>query len=78
MLKIDSEILKGRVREVDEALRHLDLDALVLYANGSVLGNQSLMHPYLRYLCDFDGHNTAAMLIIRISLTRRSNRTATP
>ncbi|HEV7392583.1 MAG TPA: hypothetical protein VGO08_13140 [Burkholderiales bacterium] len=36
-----------------------------LYANGSVLGNQSLMHAYLRYLCNFDGYNTPAMLIFQ-------------
>lgn len=64
MLKIDNHILEARVQRVCEDLRRLHLDALVLYANGSTLGNQSFMHPYLRYLCNFDGQNTPAMLII--------------
>lgn len=65
MLKIGDDILQARVGAVCEALHRLELHGLVLYANGSVLGNQSLTHPYMRYLCDFDGHNSAAMLILR-------------
>ena len=65
MLKIDNETLKARVEKIEHELRAQGLQGLVLYANGSALGNQSFMHGYLRYLCDFDGHNTPAMLILR-------------
>ncbi len=34
------------------------------YANGSALGSMSRTHGYLRYPCNFDGHNTPAMLIL--------------
>lgn len=65
MLRVDSETLKARVHRIEEELRSQGLEGLLLYANGSVLGNQSFMHAYLRYLCNFDGHNTPALLIIR-------------
>lgn len=65
MLKIDNETLKARVARIEDELRAQGLHALVLYANGSALGNQSFMHGYLRYLCNFDGHNTPTMLILR-------------
>jgi Xaa-Pro dipeptidase len=65
MLRVNSQALKARVHQVERALHDRGLEALVLYANGSVLGNQSFMHAYLRYLCNFDGHNTPAMLIVQ-------------
>lgn len=65
MLTIDTEILKQRVRTVEQDLRASGIDALVLYATGGVLGNRSLTHSYLRYLCDFDGHNAPALLLLR-------------
>jgi Xaa-Pro aminopeptidase len=65
MLRLTSETLKARVHQVEQSLDDRGLEALVVYANGSVLGNQSFMHAYLRYLCNFDGHNTPAILIVR-------------
>jgi Xaa-Pro dipeptidase len=65
MLKIDSDTLKQRVQTVERGLRASGVEALVLYATGSVLGNQSLTHSYLRYLCNFDGHNAPALLLLR-------------
>src|SRR5688572_13808375 len=65
LARIDNETLKARVEKIEQELRAHGLQGLVLYANGSALGNQSFMHGYLRYLCDFDGHNTPAMLILR-------------
>ena len=64
MLRIDNATLKARVEDVEDELRKEKLDALVVYANGSALGSMSRMHGYLRYLCNFDGHNTPAMLIL--------------
>jgi len=65
MLRIDNPTLKERVAEVEEDIAREKLDALVVYANGSALGSTSKMHGYLRYLCNYDGHNTPAMLILR-------------
>jgi Xaa-Pro aminopeptidase len=65
MLRIDNATLRTRVQKIQDDLRRLDLHALVLYANGSVLGNKSRMHGYLRYCCNYDGRNTPAMLIVR-------------
>ena len=65
MLKIDNETLKARVDRIEHELRAQGLQGLVLYANGSALGNQSFAHGYLRYLCNFDGHETPTMLILR-------------
>ena len=64
MLRIDNATLKVRVEDIEDELRKEKLDALVVYANGSALGSMSRMHGYLRYLCNFDGHNTPAMLIL--------------
>ena len=65
MLRIDNPTLKERVSEVEKVIREEKLDALVVYAQGSALGSTSKMHGYLRYLCNYDGHNTPAMLILR-------------
>ena len=64
MLRIDNATLKARVRDVEAELAKEKLDGLVVYANGSALGSLSKMHGYMRYLCNFDGHNTPAMLIL--------------
>lgn len=64
-LKIGDDILKARVRTAGDELRAAGCAALVLYATGSVLGNQSSTHAYLRYLIDFDPRNNSAMLILR-------------
>jgi Xaa-Pro dipeptidase len=65
MLRVDNETLKTRVHDIEEELRAAGLDGLVVYAHGSVLGNQSPTHGYLRFLCNFDGHNTPTILILR-------------
>ena len=64
MLRVDNTTLKARVSEVEADIRAEKLDAVLVFANGSALGSQSKMHGYLRYLCNFDGHNTASMLIL--------------
>jgi Xaa-Pro aminopeptidase len=58
------DTLKRRVELAEQALRASGIDALVLYATGSVLGNQSQTNAYLRYLCNFDGHNLPALLVL--------------
>jgi Xaa-Pro aminopeptidase len=64
MLKIDNTTLKARVRDVEDDIKKEKLDAVIVYANGSALGSMSRMHGYMRYLCNFDGHNTPTLLIL--------------
>jgi Xaa-Pro dipeptidase len=65
MMRINNATLKARVADIEATLREQGLEALVVYVNGSALGSQSKMHGYMRYLCNFDGHNTATMLVLR-------------
>jgi Xaa-Pro aminopeptidase len=65
VLRIDNATLKARVREVEADIEREKLDALVVFAQGSALGSTSKMHGYMRFLCNYDGHNTPAMLILR-------------
>lgn len=65
MLRIDHGTLKARVLDIEEELRRQNLAGLVLYANGSVIGNKSRAHGYLRYCSDYDGRNLASILILR-------------
>ncbi len=64
-MRVDNATLKARVRDIEDALRKDGLEALVVFANGSALGSQSRVHGYMRYLVNFDGHNTSAMLVLR-------------
>ncbi len=65
MMRIDNTTLKARTEKIEADLRRENLEALVIYANGSALGSTSKMHGYMRYLSNFDGHNTVAVLVIR-------------
>ena len=65
MMRIDNTTLRDRVKKIEEVLKQQSLEALVIYANGSALGSTSRMHGYMRYLTNFDGHNTTAMLVLR-------------
>lgn len=65
MLRVDQATLKRRVKEIEVLLEQQRLEALVIYANGSALGSASKMHGYVRYLVNFDGHNTSTILVLR-------------
>src|SRR5258708_18568880 len=65
MVMVDNMTLRARVNKMEEVLRQENLEALVIYANGSALGSTSRMHGYMRYLINFDGHNTTAILVLR-------------
>lgn len=65
MLRMDHGTMRQRVQEIEDELRRQDLAGLVLYANGSALGNKSRAHGYLRYCCDYDGRNVPSVLILR-------------
>ena len=49
---------------VEEMLREHGFDALVLYAQGSSVGSTSKSHGYLSFLTDWDGYNTASVLVL--------------
>jgi Xaa-Pro dipeptidase len=66
MLRVDQTTLKRRVNEIEGVLKESGLEALVIYANGSALGAASKMHGYIRYLVNFDSHNTSAILVLRL------------
>jgi Xaa-Pro aminopeptidase len=65
MLRVDNATLKKRVKDIEALLKEENLEGLVIYANGSALGSASRAHGYLRYLVNFDGHNTSAILVLR-------------
>ena len=64
MFRMDSATLKTRVADVEKTLCEQDLAALVVFGHGSALGSGSRSHGYLRYLCNWDGHNTPSLLIL--------------
>jgi len=63
-VKIPSSTLKARVEKVGQRLRAEDLGALVVYSTGTALGFTSHTHGYVRYLADWDGHNSGSVLIV--------------
>ncbi|MBI4183540.1 MAG: aminopeptidase P family protein [Proteobacteria bacterium] len=65
MLRIDTAVLKARVKAVEADLVKEGLEALVVFATGSALGSGSRSHGNMRYLCNWDGHNTPSILILR-------------
>ena len=64
MLKIDNATLKARVRDVEDDIKKEKLDAVIVLRQRQRLGSMSRMHGYMRYLCNFDGHNTPTLLIL--------------
>ena len=63
-MKIPISVFKERISQVVERFRKDDLKGLVVYATGSSLGFGSRTHGYLRFLCDWDALNLAAVLIL--------------
>jgi Xaa-Pro dipeptidase len=63
-MKIPSSTLKARVENVAQRLRAEGLGALVVYSTGTALGFTSHTHGYVRYLADWDGHNSGSVLIV--------------
>lgn len=57
-------VLKDRVKQVEKRSKKEKLNALVVYSSGSSLGFASQTHGYIRYLCDWDARNQAAVLIL--------------
>ena len=63
-MKIPSSILRARIKKVVEKLRQENLQGLVIYSTGTALGFTSHTHGYLRYLCNWNGQNSASVLIL--------------
>ncbi len=59
----DAQLNTRRLR-VEEALLRNDLEGLVIFAHGSALGWGTRTHPYMRWLCDWDGLNTPSILVV--------------
>lgn len=64
MLIIDRNVLAERRRCVEADLAEHGFDALVLYAQGSSVGSASKSHGYMSFLSDWDGYNTASVLVL--------------
>lgn len=63
-MEIPISVFKGRIKQVQEQAQEEKLSALVIYSSGSSLGFASQTHGYMRYLCDWDAKNQAAVLIL--------------
>lgn len=64
ILKIPNSIFKERLKNTTEKMQSLNLHSLVVYSTGSMLGNSSRSHGYIRYLCGWDGRNLPSVLIV--------------
>jgi len=63
-LKIPNSIFKERLKNTAEKMQNRNLQGLVIYSTGSMLGNSSRTHGYIRYLCGWDGRNLPSVLIV--------------
>jgi len=63
-LRIPNSIFKERLKNTAERMQSLNLHSLVVYSTGSMLGNASSTHGYIRYLCGWDGRNLPSVFIL--------------
>lgn len=64
-MEIPVSIFKDRIKEVEKRSREEKLSAVVVYSTGSSMGFAGQTHGYMRYLCDWDARNQAAVLVLR-------------
>src|SRR5690606_7732243 len=57
--------LRQRIERLEALCVEQGLGAAVIYGRGSNLGPASKSHGYLRYLCDWDGHQNDTVLVLR-------------
>ena len=62
---IPVSVFKNRIKQVEKRAQAEKLNAMVIYATGSGLGFASQTHGTMRFLCDWDARNQAAVLILR-------------
>jgi len=63
-MTIPTSVFKNRIKQAVEQSIEEKLSGLVVYSTGSSLGFAGRTHGYLRYLCDWDARNQAAVLIL--------------
>lgn len=63
-MEIPISVFKDRIKQVEKRSTEEGLSAVIVYASGSALGFASQTHGYMRYLCDWDARNQAAILIL--------------
>lgn len=63
-MRIPNSIFKNRLNNTAEKMQSLNLQGLVVYSTGSMLGNASGTHGYIRYLCGWDGRNLPSVFIL--------------
>jgi Xaa-Pro aminopeptidase len=64
-MEIPVSIFKDRIKQVEKKAKTKNLSAMVVYASGSGLGFAGTTHGTMRFLCDWDARNQAAVLILQ-------------
>ena len=64
-MEIPISIFKDRIKQVEKKAKTEKLSAMVVYATGSGLGFAGQTHGSMRFLCDWDARNQAAVLILQ-------------
>jgi len=63
-MKIPRSVFVQRVSQVEEIAGKMGIKAVIVYATGSSLGFASRTHGYMRYLCNWDARNQAAVMVL--------------
>jgi len=63
-LRIPDSIFKKRLKNTSEKMQSLNLQSLIVYSTGSMLGHASSTHGYIRYQCGWDGRNLPSVFIL--------------
>lgn len=63
-MKIPNSVFTKRLKNTCEKMQALNLSSLVVYSTGSMTGNTSSTHGYIRYLCGWDGRNLPSVLVL--------------
>lgn len=58
------EHLRLRLDKLEAECKSRNLSSVVVYGRGSNLGPATKSHGYMRYLCDWDGHQNDSVLIV--------------
>lgn len=57
--------LQRRLQKLEALCSEQGISAAIVYGRGSNLGPATKSHGYMRYLCDWDGHQNDSVLIVR-------------
>ena len=64
MVKTNKSYLVERIEDLKNYAKENNLSSILVYARGSATGPATKSHGYMRYLCNWDGVETDAVLII--------------